>query len=130
MEGLLDFLQKYSDVDIAFIGNFLEIRQGDHTYAPFSIDLDIVANWLKTEKGKLKKTLIKTYTKNIDYISLSLEDKRNNHKHGGQNKETILLTPDTFYKIGSKAYICNNLVFDIKLNRIIKTTLLTNIKGN
>lgn len=67
MEGLLDFLQKYSDVDIDFIKKFIEIRKGDNTHAPFSIDLDIVTEWLKTKKGKLKKTLIKTYIKNTIY---------------------------------------------------------------
>jgi hypothetical protein len=35
MEGLLDFLKKYSDVDIDFISKFLEIRQGDNIHAPF-----------------------------------------------------------------------------------------------
>ena len=95
MEGLLDFLQKYSDVDIEFIRKFIEIRNGDNIHAPFSIDLDVVTEWLKTNKGKLKKTLLKTYIKNTDYIILDPVVKQDN-KHGGHNKEIVLLTPDTF----------------------------------
>ena len=103
MERLLDFLKKYSDIDIDFIRKFLEIRQGDHLHAPFSIDSDIVANWFKTTKGKMKKTLVKTYILNVDYIILSPKDKEDISKHGGHNKELILMTPDTFKMICMKS---------------------------
>lgn len=101
MEELLPFLKKYSDVDVDFIKKFIEIRNGDNTHAPFTIDLDMVADWLKTEKGKLKKTLIKSYTKNIDYILLSPESKQSSQ--GGHNKQLILLTPDTFKMLTMKS---------------------------
>ena len=64
----LDFLKKYSDIDVEFIGEFLDIRQGDKTHDPFRIDLNIVTKWLKSNKNKLKKTLETSYTNNIDHI--------------------------------------------------------------
>jgi hypothetical protein len=55
MEELLPFLKKYSDVDIEFIEQFIEIRKGDNLHAPFTLDLNIISEWLKTTKGNLKK---------------------------------------------------------------------------
>ena len=101
MEGLIDFLQKYSDVDVEFIRKFLEIRRGDGQHAPFSIDLDTVSVWLKSRKETLKGTIIKTYTKNVDYILLQVKVGQN--KHGGNNKETILLTQDAFKMLCMKS---------------------------
>lgn len=68
--GIVTGLKKYSDVDIRFIKEFLDIRQGDKTHDPFRIDLDIISEWLKTSKDKLKKTLTNSYVENIDYILL------------------------------------------------------------
>jgi len=50
--------------------------------------------WLNSKKGNLKDTLKTNYIKSIDYITLLQYQKQ--YKHGGQNKELILLTPDTF----------------------------------
>ena len=61
MDSLLDFLQKYSDVDIQFIRDFVKIQQGDKTKDPFKINLEIVAKWLKTEKRELFKTINRSY---------------------------------------------------------------------
>lgn len=52
---------------------------------------------VKYEKNGFKKTLIRTYIKNIDYII-----NKNNNKNigsGGHNKENILLTPDCFKRL-------------------------------
>ena len=94
MEDLLVFLKKYSDIDLDFIKKFIEIRNNKNLHFPFSIDLDIVSAWLKTRKGLLKKTLINSYFENIDFIILKSEKKE--RTNGGQNKEIILMTPDTF----------------------------------
>jgi hypothetical protein len=55
MEELLPFLKKYSDIDVDFIGKFIKIRNGDNKHAPFTIDLDLVVDWLKTTKKEIKK---------------------------------------------------------------------------
>lgn len=103
MNSLLEFLKKYSDVDIPFIQDFVAVQEGDKTHAPFKIDLEMMAKWLKTLKGALKKTLMETYKKDIDYIILTPRSKRN--AHGGQNREIILLTEDCFKMMcmGSRA---------------------------
>ena len=103
MNSLLEFLKKYSDVDIPFIKDFVAMQEGDKTHAPFKIDLEIVAKWLKSSKAHLKETLNKSYKKDIDYIILTPNRKRD--IHGGQNLEIILLTEDCFKMMcmGSRA---------------------------
>jgi len=94
MESLLDFLKKYSDIDIEFIKYFIRIQEGDKTHDPFKIDLDVISKWLNTPKGNLKDTLIESYKKNIDYVLLIPNQKQKGS--GGHNKEIILLTIDCF----------------------------------
>jgi len=94
MNTLLGFLKKHSDIDIDFIRDFIAIQDGDKTHAPFNMDLDMIAKWLDSTKGKIKKTLIDSYKKNVDYIFLYPSG--NQKKHGGNNKEIILLTGDCF----------------------------------
>ena len=101
-EALLDFLKKYSDVDLNFIKEFIEIQEADYTHAPFNIDIELVAKWLKSKKGKLKETLLSSYTENIDFISLSVNGKQSTH--GGQNKQLVLLSPDTFKMLCMKSH--------------------------
>lgn len=76
METLLNFLKKYSDVDIAFIEDFIAIQEGDKTHEPYKIDLEFIAKWLNTKKGKLKETLLDSYNENIDYILLSVRESK------------------------------------------------------
>jgi hypothetical protein len=54
MNNLLDFLKKHSDIDAAFIKDFIDISEGDKTHDPFKIDLDVMTKWLDTRKGDLK----------------------------------------------------------------------------
>jgi hypothetical protein len=102
MEELLQFLKKYSDVDVEFIQQFISIQKGDNLHVPFTIDLDLVSKWLKTKKDKLKKTLNKSYIVNIDFILLP--PKVEQDTHGGHNKEVVLLTPDTFKMLTMKSH--------------------------
>jgi phage anti-repressor protein len=94
MSSLLDFLKKYSDVDVKFIEDFIKIQEGDKTHDPFKIDLEVMAKWFKTRKEDIKRILVKSYTKNVDYILLRTTAHK--EKHGGHNKEIVLLTIDCF----------------------------------
>ena len=94
MESLLNFLRKYSDVDIDFIEDFIKIREGDKTHDPFRIDLDIMAKWLDARKDNLKNTLTESYKENVDYILLLVDQEQSGR--GGHNKEIILITEDCF----------------------------------
>jgi hypothetical protein len=71
----------------------------------FIVDLDNVWRWLGfNQKVKAKILLENHFILNKDYTkSLSHTGKRTSHIKGGQNRETILLTIDTFKKFCLKA---------------------------
>jgi superfamily II DNA or RNA helicase len=81
---------------INFIDDFYNIYDPDKNIVnDYPIDIDIVSKWLNSKKGKLKETLINTYTKNIDYkLSKSKEGKISK-----SNKEIISLTPECFKRL-------------------------------
>jgi phage anti-repressor protein len=67
-----------------------------HPKNDFVIDLDNVWKWLEfTNKANAKKLLLKYFTINIDYILLDASIKQNINQ-GGHNKETFLLTINSF----------------------------------
>ena len=91
-----DFLKKFSTLNNDFIDDFYNIYDPDKNILDdFPINIEIVYKWLNSKKGKLKETLINTYTRNIDYkIS-----KEKNGKISKSNKEIILMTPDCFKRL-------------------------------
>lgn len=126
MEPLLNFLKKYSDVEIQFIRDFMNIQESDRIRYPFNIDLEIVAKWLQTRKGDLKETLIKSYEEKIDYIILNIDLEELKSRRGGQNKERILLTNDTFklLTLRSKTKLAERIrYYYITLEKCIKLLL-------
>lgn len=92
---LITFLKTYSKINNKFIDDFYGLYKPGDKYN-FCIDLQVVANWLETKKGNVKKTLIASYIENKDYI---IEYKNRNNQHGGHNQEIILITPKCFKKI-------------------------------
>jgi len=91
-----EFLKKYSLLSNEFIDDFYNIYNYDEEKNnDFIINLEVVAKWLDTKKGKLKETLINSYDKNMDYI-IKLEKEGKISRH---NKEIILLTPDCFKRL-------------------------------
>lgn len=95
--ALENFLIENSDISKKFIKDFFGFQKTDKfkDYKPFTIDLDDVAYWLDAVKSNLKSTLTITYIKDIDFIVVKsvLLGNQQQPKH---NKETILLTSDTF----------------------------------
>jgi phage anti-repressor protein len=87
---MIDFLKAYSKVDNKFIDDFFGMYDRNNNYN-FLVNLEIVADWLGTKKGKLKQTLINTYTENNDYIVI-----QNIPTNKKKPRETILLTPKCF----------------------------------
>jgi hypothetical protein len=69
-----------------------------HPTNDFVIDLDNVWKWLGfSTKQKSTFLLYKHFELDIDYInSLNLKDKQDLKKHGGQNREVIMLNIKTF----------------------------------
>lgn len=131
MKTLLDFLKKYSDVDIPFINEFIKIQKGDKLRDPFKISLEIVAKWLHTTKRELFRTIKESYVHNIDYIVLLCDITQQNKGSGGHNKKNIFITVDTFKMLTMKSktkkahkiryyYLTLEKLVDIYKNDIIK----------
>jgi phage anti-repressor protein len=91
--NLQKYLETYSSINNIFIKDFFSLYNYDTTSSDFVINLDKIVKWLKSYRSTLKRTLVKSYTENIDYI-VKLE------KPGkGRPAETVLLTPDCFKRL-------------------------------
>ena len=95
--ALEKFLIENSDISKKFIKDFFGFQKIDKfkDHKPFTIDLDDVAYWLESLKANLKKTLIKSYVKDVDFIIIkpSIIPKYDRYVH---NKKHIIITSDTF----------------------------------
>jgi phage anti-repressor protein len=60
----------------------------------YCIEIVNLARWLDVRKDHIKKTLLESYIKNVDYKVIKI--KKETTGSGGHNKEQILLTPDCF----------------------------------
>ena len=95
--SLKDFLKKYSTLSNDFIDDFYSIYDfNQHNNNDFIININVVAKWLGSLKGKIKETLVNTYNLNIDY---KISKEKQNSKISKSNKEIILLTPDCFKRL-------------------------------
>ena len=97
MLSFIDFLKKYSNVPNQFLDDFFNlINYKEIESKQKTIDLDKVVKWLDIDKSMAKKTLIKSYRKNIDYVIKKVVKKIGS---GGHNKDKILLTIRCFKKL-------------------------------
>lgn len=95
--SLKDFLKKYSTLSNDFIDDFYTIYDfNENDNNDFIINIDIIAKWLNSKKGKIKETLLNSYHHNIDY---KISKEKQNQKISKSNKEIILLTPDCFKRL-------------------------------
>jgi phage anti-repressor protein len=90
---LQEYLKIYSSINNKFIEDFFSLYKNFTTSADFVIDLDKVCKWLNANKSNIKRTLLNTYTENIDYNITS------GKSTGGRPAETILLTPECFKRL-------------------------------
>lgn len=99
--SLQEYLIRYSEVDRQFIKDFIAIQQSDvsQEHYPFIVESEIISKWLKIDKKHIKRTLIKSYIENIDYIILLPPGGKQDGKWGGHNKEILLSTVKCFKKI-------------------------------
>ena len=96
MLSFINFLKKYSNVPNHFIDDFFSLMDYKELDSNEKIvDLDKVIKWLDINKGMAKKTLLKSYRKNIDF---SIKKVVKPKGKGGQNAEIILLTIRCFKK--------------------------------
>lgn len=96
MLSFIDFLKKYSKVPNKFLEDFFNLFDyREYESDEKIVNFDKVVKWLDITKGIGKKTLLKSYRKNIDYIVKKVDKPKGK---GGQNREIILLTIRCFKK--------------------------------
>jgi len=117
-DKLIDFIENNQLViDINFIDDFIHIYNIENDYN-FSINIDVIAKWLNTNKSDLKDTLLNSYKENIDYKII--KGKSNGLK--GKPRETILLTPKCLKILTSRSKTKKTFEFQnqyYKLEKII-----------
>lgn len=91
---LQDFLKTYTTINSKFIDDFFGLYDINTSDSDFVIDLDKVVKWLKTLKKHIKKTLIESYSENLDYKIKVLPPKGR-----GRPVEEITLTPTCFKRL-------------------------------
>jgi hypothetical protein len=78
-------LKKYSTIPNQFINDFYNIiKDYEDLDNLFYISLDNISKWLNQTKGNIKRTLIKNFSKNIDYTLEKIV------KNRGSPREVIL----------------------------------------
>lgn len=96
MLSFIDFLKKYSKVPNQFIDDFFSLMNyNEFESNKKAVDLDRVIKWLDIDKSMAKKTLMKSYRKNVDFIIKKVVKTKGS---GGHNAEKILLTIRCFKK--------------------------------
>jgi len=118
---ITNFLKKYSLIDNKFIDDFYTFYDDGKNEYDFTINLELVANWLNVRKEDLKRLLVSNFIKNIDYI----EHKISGFKGTGVNNRINILLTYTCAKLlcmiskSEKAAIIRN--FYIELEKLIIT---------
>lgn len=89
-----DYLKKFSSVNNKFIDDFFGHYDENTNDTAFVVDFDNTAKWLILRKDSIKRTLLESYRKNIDYKITEIKSTT-----AGRPSEKILLTPDCFKRI-------------------------------
>ena len=89
-----EFLKKYSTIPNQFINDFYGIVKDYRDLDDlFYISLEDISKWINQRKGNIKRTLLKNFSKNVDYTLEKIVER------GGKPKENILLKSSTFKKL-------------------------------
>lgn len=89
MLNLPEFLKKYSTIPNQFIDDFFSLYNYKTNDTDIIINFENLAKWLNIRKDNLKKTLERTYTKDIDYKIKIIKSTGK-----GRPTEEIMITPD------------------------------------
>ena len=118
---ITEFLKRYSLIDNKFIEDFYTFYDEGKNEYDFTINLELVSNWLNVRKDHLKTLLVSNFIKNTDYI----EQKVSGQKGTGTNNRIDVLLTYTCSKLlcmiskSEKASIIRN--FYIELEKLIIT---------
>jgi phage anti-repressor protein len=86
---ITEFLKKYSLIDNKFIVDFYTFYDEGKNEYDFTINLELVSNWLNVRKDHLKTLLVSNFVKNVDYIELKVQGEKGK---GVNNRIDVLLT--------------------------------------
>jgi phage anti-repressor protein len=92
--NLPEFLKKYSTISNQFIDDFFSLYNYKTNDTDLIINFDNLCKWLDSRKDVLKKTLDKSYIKNIDYKITKIKKETK-----GRPIEEIMITPDCMKRI-------------------------------
>jgi phage anti-repressor protein len=87
---LTEFLKKYSLINTKFINDFYSFYDEGKNEYDFTINITLLAQWLKVRKDQLKRLLISNYIEDKDYIII--KKKIMNAGIGSNNTKHVLLT--------------------------------------
>jgi phage anti-repressor protein len=93
--NLQTYLKQYSSINNKFIDDFFGLYDMNTNDTDFVINIDVIANWLKSQKYTLNETLRKSYRKDIDYKIT----KQVKNGERGRPSEIIMLTPECFKRL-------------------------------
>ena len=94
MLDLQEFLRKYSTIPNKFIDDFFSLYDYKTSNTDLIINLDKLAKWLNVRKDVLKRTLERTYNKDIDYSIKIIKPIGK-----GRPTEEIMITPDCMKRL-------------------------------
>jgi superfamily II DNA or RNA helicase len=93
-----EIIKKYSSISNTFLEDFFNLYNRNTADNDFVIDANNICKLLEIRKDTLKKLLLETYKKNIDYTIEKIKKVKGSGR-GATLKEKILLTPNCFKKI-------------------------------
>lgn len=88
-----EYLKKYSIISSKFINDFFGLHEFKIDFDEIYIDFDLVAKWLNSRRDNLKRTLVNTYVKKVDYTEVK------GKSTGGRPFEIIKLSFDCFRRL-------------------------------
>lgn len=94
MLSLPDFLKKYSTIPNKFIDDFFSLYDYKTSENDLIINFDNLCLWLMMRKDVLKRTLERTYVKDVDYKIKIIKSTAK-----GRPSEEILITPNCMKRI-------------------------------
>ena len=109
-----------------FVSSFYCYLKYDQT-ADFVVDLENVWKWIGfSTKQNAKTVLLKNFTPDKDYKILLMQLHKQDREHGGNNKETVLMTVNTFklFCIKSNTKKAAEIhEYYVKLERLLQETV-------
>jgi phage anti-repressor protein len=95
-----EFIKSHTTINENFLDTFLGFYNENTLPNDIMIDLDIIANWLKASRKSLRRTLIRSYTKDVDYTIETVKYTGSSNKNGGlRHKNIVKISSDCLKRL-------------------------------